>query len=147
MSEKSTAAVSKRNIVNKQIFREMLSYVKEKYSTNSFKIEYLITRRLNQDVIENLFSYIRRMGGTNDHPSLVEWQYRLKSYSLGKNTEDSLSRNKITESDTSSVDFINVEDVNSSNLQCNAENTLEEDLAEEEQLFLPTKPFSRLRSH
>nr|CAH7745564.1 unnamed protein product [Callosobruchus chinensis] len=34
-----------------------------------YKVQYVLTSRLNQDVLENLFSYIRGMGGSNDHPS------------------------------------------------------------------------------
>lgn len=129
-------------LTNKSL-KELFQYVKEKYSTDSFKIEYLITRRLNQDVIENLFSYIRHMGGTNDHPSPVEWQYRLKSYILGKHAEETLSRNQNTENDTSSVNFMSIEEIssNSSNLG-NTKVTPEEDdyFAKEEELFLPTQP-------
>lgn len=51
----------------------------------SFNIQYLLTRRINQDVIENFFGVIRAKGGLHDHPSPVEFKYRLRSYILGRN--------------------------------------------------------------
>lgn len=50
-----------------------------------FHCQYLLTRRLNQDVIENFFGIIRAKGGLHDHPSPLEFKYRLRSYILGKN--------------------------------------------------------------
>lgn len=50
-----------------------------------FNIQYLLTRRINQDVIENFFGVIRAKGGLHDHPSPVEFKYRLRSYILGRN--------------------------------------------------------------
>nr|CAH7729374.1 unnamed protein product [Callosobruchus chinensis] len=51
-------------IISNKSLIEMFEYVSEKY-----KVEYVLTSRLNQDVLENFFSYIRGMGGSNDHPS------------------------------------------------------------------------------
>lgn len=42
------------------------------------QVQYLMTYRLNQDVLENTFSYIRRMGGNNDHPNALGFQHRLR---------------------------------------------------------------------
>lgn len=58
---------------------QMFDYLKTK-----FPIEYILTSRLNQDVLENFFSYIRGMGGANDHPSPMDFTYRLRWYILGK---------------------------------------------------------------
>jgi len=55
--------------------KELLPYIKEKYSSDSFIPEYIITRRLCQDVVENFFCYLRAMGASNDHPSPVEVQH------------------------------------------------------------------------
>jgi len=41
-----------------------------------YNIQYIITRRLNQDVLENFFSFIRAMGGCNDHPTPIDFKYR-----------------------------------------------------------------------
>lgn len=62
------------------------SYIKKKYSSDLFIPEYIITRWLCQDVLENFFSYLRAIGAANDHPSPVEVQHRLKWYILGEKT-------------------------------------------------------------
>lgn len=46
-----------------------------------------LTSRLNQDVLEIFFSYVRRMGHSNDHPSPLEFKYRLRWFVLGKKSD------------------------------------------------------------
>lgn len=41
-----------------------------------YDLQRIITRRLNQDILENFFSFIRGMGGANDHPSPMDFKYR-----------------------------------------------------------------------
>ncbi|KAL4113296.1 hypothetical protein QTP88_016951 [Uroleucon formosanum] len=41
-----------------------------------YNIQYIITRRLNQDVLENFCSFMRAMGGCNDHPTHIDFKYR-----------------------------------------------------------------------
>jgi len=41
-----------------------------------YNMQYIITRRLNQDVLENFFSFMIAMGGCNDHPTPVDFKYR-----------------------------------------------------------------------
>jgi hypothetical protein len=48
-------------------------------------LEYIITRRLNQDILENFFSHVRAMGGANDNPNPIDFMHRLKWYILGRN--------------------------------------------------------------
>lgn len=50
-----------------------------------FNIKYILTYRLNQDVLENFFATIRVKGGLHDHPDPLEFRYRLRSYILGRN--------------------------------------------------------------
>ena len=52
---------------------------------NRFNFKYILTYRLNQDIIENFFGVIRAKGGLNDHPDIQEFKYRLRSYILGHN--------------------------------------------------------------
>jgi len=73
-------------VCNKSLI-EMFPYILEKYSSEEFPIKYLLTRRLNQDVLENLFSYLRMMGAGYDHPTPVQLKYRLRWYILGKHSE------------------------------------------------------------
>lgn len=49
-----------------------------------YKVEYIITRRLNQDVLEHFFGCIRQMSGNFDHPNPVSFKYRLRKFLLGK---------------------------------------------------------------
>lgn len=50
-----------------------------------FGTQYILTRRINQDVLENFFGVIRSKGGLHDHPNALEFKYRLRSYIMGKN--------------------------------------------------------------
>lgn len=75
------------------------------------QVKYLMTYRLNQDVLENTFSYIRRMGGNNDHPNALQFQHRLRWYILGKYSMDffSLQTNTVPVDKDSSL--INAHDI------------------------------------
>lgn len=52
------------------------------------EMSYIITSRLNQDVVENLFAYIRSMGAANDRPTALDIRYRFRWYILGKHSTD-----------------------------------------------------------
>lgn len=56
------------------------------YLNLNYKVDYVLTARLNQDIIENFFSYIRGMGASNDHPHPLDFKYRLRWFILGKNS-------------------------------------------------------------
>ena len=49
----------------------------ERY-TSKYNAHYLLTSRLNQDCLENFFSRVRGMGGSNTHPGTVEFKNRLR---------------------------------------------------------------------
>lgn len=67
------------------------------YLNENYNLEYIITSRLNQDILENLFSYIRGMGVTNDHPHPLDFKYRLRWFILGKNSDALFTENTNTE--------------------------------------------------
>lgn len=50
------------------------------------QFSFILTHRLNQDLLENLFSQLRCRGGNDDHPSPLNSIYRLRMIILGKNT-------------------------------------------------------------
>lgn len=54
------------------------------YLQKNYDFDFILTNRINQDVIENFFSHISYKGGCNDHPTALEFKYRLRSYLLGK---------------------------------------------------------------
>jgi len=118
----------------------MFTYIKNKYSSEAFEIKYILTRRLNQDVIENFFSYLRSMGAGHDHPTPVEIRNRLKWYILGKHSGHVLSPGVHNEGDCSSSMLIDIEDVYSNNTAETSLNYLwvDEKEIEEEILMDPT---------
>lgn len=59
--------------------QQLLSILKE------HKLTYLLTSKINQDALENLFSQLRSRGGLNDHPTPLNALYRLRMIILGKN--------------------------------------------------------------
>lgn len=50
----------------------------------SFNVEYILTKKLNQDGLEHLFGCIRQMHGSYDHPNALNVKFRLKKLLLGK---------------------------------------------------------------
>uniref|UniRef100_A0A1B0GH84 Transposable element P transposase-like RNase H C-terminal domain-containing protein n=1 Tax=Lutzomyia longipalpis TaxID=7200 RepID=A0A1B0GH84_LUTLO len=62
------------------------------------QIEFVLTRRLNQDVLEQFFGLIRSVEGLHDDPHVLEFMHRFKRLMLSSNTEliskSRLPRNK-----------------------------------------------------
>lgn len=76
-------------------------------------IKYILTGRLNQDCLENLFSQIRGIGRFYQHPPPKEVKHRLRLLLLGKNAQDiPLSNNSSVRQEEESQQFL------SSNLLC-----------------------------
>lgn len=69
--------VQRHKSVSNTSLEQLLPYLQEIYC-NDFKITYILTNRLNQDCLENLFSFLRGMGATNDQPSALNLRYRLR---------------------------------------------------------------------
>ncbi|KAK4295516.1 hypothetical protein Pmani_031930 [Petrolisthes manimaculis] len=68
-----------------------------------FNISYILTRRLNQDILEHFFSVIRQMGRCYDHPTPLSFQQRLKLYIMGKDTAVLASNTNTSEIETTSM--------------------------------------------
>ncbi len=60
---------------------------------NTLNVSYIITRRLNQDPLESLFSVIRAAGRTNDHPSPTEFRTRMKNVLVGSKVKAPIGSN------------------------------------------------------
>jgi len=58
--------------VTNESLRNLLKDLKIQYKD----IKYIMTRKLNSDVLENFFSYIKGMVGANNHMSPMEFKYR-----------------------------------------------------------------------
>lgn len=69
-------------IVSSQSLLGLYDMLKDKYGIN-----YILTYRLNQDIIEHFFGCLRQMGVCHQHPSPVDVKYRIRKYLLGKNTD------------------------------------------------------------
>lgn len=86
-------------LVNNKAIKQLLPYLKDTYSTGSFQIDHILTYRINQDVVENFFGYIRGMGGQHTRPSALQFKYRLRWYLLGKHCQDLFICNNNAEED------------------------------------------------
>ena len=53
------------------------------YLSSLYAFRYILTRRLNQDVLEHLFGIIRQIGGGHDSIWPLKFKYRIKNYILG----------------------------------------------------------------
>lgn len=69
-------------LVSSQSLLGLYVMLKEK-----FNIEYILTRKLNQDCLEHMFGCIRQMEGTFDHPNAITFKNRLKKLLLGRNAK------------------------------------------------------------
>lgn len=124
-------------VCNKSL-QEMFLYIQQKYSSETFDIKYILTRRLNQDILENFFSYIRSMGGAYDHPTPLEIKNRLKWYILGKHSEHVVSQQRNTEGDTTSKMIITIADVHGSDPEP------DDSINEEEELIMSTSQLKNI---
>ena len=66
----------------------------EKYMT------FLLTYKLSQDHLETFFSCIRRLGGFNNNPTVVQFRSALRKLLAHANVSISLSSNCIPKDDT-----------------------------------------------
>lgn len=123
-------------LLTNESLKKLLPYIKEKYSNDKFQPQYIITRRLCQDVLENFFSYLRAMGAANDHPTPVDFKNRLKWYILGKHSNHVISEKGNTETDVETVPLMDLQDFHAETETDIFENIEDEQLASEAALFL-----------
>lgn len=143
-NHKSIIEFQKGILRNNESLQNLLQYLKVKYPVHS--IAYILTYRLNQDVLENLFSYIRAMGATNDHPTALDIQRRLRLYILGKFSGILLtSGTNTTAADPTEQNLINMSDsilsecsIYEDSSQSSQEQSYQEDL--NEHLDIPEHP-------
>lgn len=109
-SNKALLPFQKDILICNKSLPDMLQYLSEKY-----KSEYIITKRINQDVLENFFVKIRGMGGTNIHPTPMEFKQRSRKYILGENSLYVISTGENTIGDENSTLLINLQDLQDEN--------------------------------
>lgn len=130
-------------LVCNESLQEMFTYIQNKYSSEAFQIKYILTRRLNQDILENLFSYLRSMGAGYDHPTPVEIRNRLKWYILGKHSGHVLSSGANTEGDCRSSMFVDIKNVRSTNETC-SDFLWEDEHIFEEEIFMDSSTIKEI---
>lgn len=67
------------------------------YLNEVLHVRYITTIKLNQDILECFFSYIRGMGHQNNHPNPVDFKYRVRNYIMGKHSAAVFSTKTNTE--------------------------------------------------
>ncbi|CAG7722591.1 unnamed protein product [Allacma fusca] len=82
--------------------RGLKIFLLEKYD-----VKYILSSRLNQDCLENLFSRIRSAGGSNPHPTPPEFRFRLRLLILGSKTR--APKNANTEEDQDDINYISAD--------------------------------------
>ena len=68
--------------------------------------DYIITRRLNQDFLENFFSRLRAIGGDNCHPGPYTALRRIRTLLIGKQAEIIVKRPSVAIEDTTAPEQI-----------------------------------------
>lgn len=102
-THKSLLPFQKGMIVSIASLKGLYHHLRSKYNNPSMTFEYLITSRLNQDVLENFFSFIRSSSGAYDHPSALDFKYRVRRYILGRQSKIMLSNNSNVVDDSPST--------------------------------------------
>ncbi|CAB4065362.1 unnamed protein product [Lepeophtheirus salmonis] len=69
-------------IITSKALLLMFPYLQDKY-----EVEFIITSRCNQDSLENLFSRLRQIYGSNEHPSPVDALNRIRLLVLNQQAE------------------------------------------------------------
>lgn len=69
-------------IISCHSLSKLYEFVKVKYN-----VTYIMTYRLNQDALEHFFGRIRQMGVSHQHPSPVQFKYRIRSFLVGKSCD------------------------------------------------------------
>ena len=77
--EKRSFTFLKGLLVSTNSLKSLFTFVSTRYG-----VKYILTHRLNQDLLENLFSQVRAFGVTHDHPNTMEFRFRLRAVLLSK---------------------------------------------------------------
>ena len=94
---KSSFIVHSMKKCQKGIIVTIKSYVCLFLELKEEGFQYLFGRRLTQDILENMFSAVRRLGVSNHHPSPMEFCQRIRAIIMSKNMNTLLSNNTVVE--------------------------------------------------
>lgn len=111
-SRKSLMPFQKGILLSNQSLMQLLPFLRSKFKIDdSTEIQYILTRLLDQDILENFFAHLRSMGGTYDHPTPVEITNRLKWYILGRNADNVISERTNTQKNDITESLVSLEDL------------------------------------
>lgn len=79
-TQKRSLVPFQRGIIQSSLaLKGLFNHLKTKLNT-----KFILTRRLNQDILERMFGYLRaKGGGLHDHPSPLELKYRIRASIVG----------------------------------------------------------------
>ena len=69
------------------------------FELKSEGVLYFLTTKVNQDIVESLFSNIRGIGGGNSHPTPVDTISRIRKLCVSKNVDSVLDNSNVKQSD------------------------------------------------
>ncbi|XP_018049866.1 PREDICTED: uncharacterized protein LOC108688213 [Atta colombica] len=95
-SRKALMPFQKGILVSNRSLRALFQYLQIKYPVDC---QYIITRRLQLDVLENFFTYLRSIDTFKDHLSAFDFKYRLRWYILGNHSQAVFTLNRNTKGD------------------------------------------------
>lgn len=75
-------------LISNESLKNLYNDMKMMFENTQYPVTYIMTTRLNQNVVENLFAYIRAMKACNDRPTALDLRYRFRWYILGKHSTD-----------------------------------------------------------
>ena len=82
-------------LISNESLKQLFSFL-----NTTFGVKYILTTKLNQDILESFFSFIRAMGHTNDHPDAQQFKYRLRWYIMGKHSSTTFKVNNNVQPDS-----------------------------------------------
>ena len=84
---------------------------------NHYGVKNILTARLNQDCLENLFSQIRGLGRRYDHPTPTSVKHRFRLLLIARNSVELGNANVQRDADDFETDeYVSVDFVNQTNL-------------------------------
>ena len=76
------------------------------YELKNEEVNYILTTRVNQDVLESFFSCLRDMGGGNSHPSPVDTISRIRKLCVSKNVDYVLDNSNVEQADKEMKNYL-----------------------------------------
>lgn len=83
-SSDDSTSFKKNIILSNESLKQLFPYLQEKYTTTQFSVTHILTHKLTLDYLEGLATFLQTEGIFNAHPPAFNFQFRIRSYILGK---------------------------------------------------------------